>query len=88
MNDNRILLFISRESAVYDFIRRQVELACSSAGRSVDIEVIDIAEKPELAEEHNIEALPTFIVGQRRFIGTPSPEMLSTCLGLAPPAGK
>lgn len=82
-----ILLFVSKESATYHFTKRQVELACTQAlgaGNAPEIKVIDITDHPELAEKHNIEALPTLIVGNRRFIGSPSPEILKTCMGLAP----
>lgn len=81
-----ILLFVSKESATYHFTKRQIELACAQAlgaASAPTVRVIDISERPELAEEHNIEALPTLIVGGRRFIGAPSSEMLATCMGLA-----
>ena len=81
-----IQLFISRESATYHFTRRQIELACEHALGHDDcpeIRIIDIADHPDLAEKFNIEALPTIIVGGKRYIGTPSPELLSTCMGLS-----
>lgn len=90
MSNESILLFISKESATYHFTRRQVELACEQAlgpANAPKIKVIDIAEHPELAEEHNIEALPTLIVGNKRYIGTPTTDMLATCMGLAPKPG-
>ncbi|MEY4744414.1 MAG: Thioredoxin domain [Candidatus Parcubacteria bacterium] len=85
--ETTILLFISKESATYHFTKRQVELSCQralGAGKAPAVKVIDIAEHPDLAEKYNIEALPTLIVGSKRFIGTPTPELLSTCMGLAP----
>ncbi len=83
MPAQKIILFISRESAVYHFIRHQVEAAFDQVfglKHSAKLEVIDIAEHPELAEEYNIEALPTLIVGDKRFIGNPTPEVLASCL--------
>jgi hypothetical protein len=87
MQKPRILLFVSKESATYQFTKRQVELACSRAvGKdAVEIEIIDIADRPDLAEQHNIEALPTIIVGGKRYVGMPGPDVLTTCLGIAPP---
>lgn len=84
-----ILLFISKESATYHFTKRQVEIACSSAlGKEVpQVKVIDISEHPEMAEQYNIEALPTLIVGGKRYIGAPTAALLSTCLGLADESG-
>lgn len=87
--ESTILLFISKESATYHFTRRQVELACEQAlgaKNAPAVKVIDIAEHPDLAEKYNIEALPTLIVGAKRFIGTPTHDLLSTCMGLAPMA--
>lgn len=84
-----ILLFISRESATYHFTRRHVEDACANAfGESwhVNLKIIDIEEHPELAERYNIEALPTLIVNGKRFVGTPTPDMLASCMGLVPPS--
>lgn len=84
-----ILLFISKESATYQFTKRQVELACSQAlGKDVpQVKVIDISEHPEMAEQYNIEALPTLIVGGKRYIGAPTASLLSTCMGLADERG-
>lgn len=84
--DDRILLFISKESATYHFTKRQVEIACENAlgAKGVPrVEVIDISEHPELAEQYNIEALPTLIVGAKRYIGAPTAALLSTCMGIA-----
>lgn len=79
----KVLLFISRESAVYSFTRRQIEDACAKVhgqhGNS-PLEVIDIEDNPDLAEKYNIEALPTLIIGGKRFIGVPTQEILATCL--------
>lgn len=75
---------------MYHFIRHQVEAACEQAfGKSheVALQVIDIADSPELAEEFNIEALPTLIVGHKRFIGTPTPEMLASYLDVPEATG-
>ena len=81
----KIMLFISKESAVYQFTRHQVEAACDQAfGKTsqASLEIVDIAERPELAEEYNIEALPTLVVGPKRFIGVPTPEMLAASLDI------
>jgi hypothetical protein len=84
----RLLLFVSKESAVYRFTRRQVEFAVQEMfgkGADVDLEIIDIEEQPELAEEHNIEALPTLVYGRKRLVGAPTPEALASWLGLVGP---
>lgn len=83
MDTVKVILFISRESAVYDFTRHEVEVACANLKPDVrvELEVVDIAERPETAEEYNIEALPTLIVGNKRYVGAPTPETLKTCFG-------
>ena len=78
----KILIFISRESATFNFVSRQVEMSCGATGRGgAQIEVIDIADHPDLAEKYNIEALPTIVVGERRYVGLPNAEVLNTCMG-------
>lgn len=84
-DQRKILLFVSQESAVYNFVRRQVEVACSQE-TGVALEIIDIAEHPELAEQYNIEALPTLIVGDKRFVGQPTAETLAVCIRQTPQA--
>lgn len=82
-----VLLFTSKESATYDYTRKQVEAAClgvKTDGGKPTVRVIDIAEEPAMAERYNIEALPTIIVGGRRYVGAPSAELLSTCMGVSP----
>jgi len=84
------MLFVSRESATFFYVKRQVEAACDLAfgpGR-MRVRVIDIADRPDLAEKHNIEALPTVIAGTRRFIGVPVAENLAAFLGSLPPTDK
>jgi len=87
MKKDDILLFISRESATYNYTRRQVELACKDVfGRrsAPALRIIDIEDDPALAERHNIEALPTIIIGDKRIVGTATREMLTTCMGFTP----
>ena len=88
MNKSEILLFISRESATYNYTRRQVELACKDVfgkNGAPELRVVDIEDAPHLAERHNIEALPTIIIGDKRIVGTATREMLMSCMGVVPP---
>jgi len=85
MNET-VLLFTSKESATYDYTRKQVEAAClgvKKGGGKPAVRVIDIAEEPAMAERYNIEALPTIIVGTRRYVGAPTAALLSTCMGVS-----
>lgn len=83
MTGNEILLFISKESATYSYTRRQVELAYKDVfgqDAKAEFKVIDIEDKPQLAELHNIEALPTIIIGDKRIVGTATRKTLVTCM--------
>ena len=37
-------------------------------------EVIDVMENPDMAEKYKVDALPTLIIGDKRFIGQPKAE--------------
>jgi len=39
-------------------------------------EVIDVSENPDMAEQYKVDALPTMIIGDKRFIGQPSTEKI------------
>lgn len=85
MGNNEVLLFVSRESATYHFTVRQVEEACSKAHDSEChhvLKVIHIEDDPEAAERFNIEALPTLIIGRRRFVGMPTADSIDTLVAL------
>jgi len=41
----------------------------------------------ELAEKYNIEALPTIIIGNKRFIGAPTVELFRSAMGISEIAG-
>lgn len=85
MNAHEVLLFVSRESATYHFTVRQVEAACAKAHESEfshEFRVIHIEDDPDAAERFNIEALPTLIVGKRRFVGTPTADSIDTLVAL------
>jgi hypothetical protein len=86
MNPVKIELFVSRESATYEFTVRQVQDVCERVRQSgkVDcrLEVIHVEDDPDAAERNDIEALPTLLVGSRRFVGTPTAEFVDTIEGL------
>ncbi|KPJ85084.1 hypothetical protein AMJ57_04425 [Parcubacteria bacterium SG8_24] len=89
MNTVTVRLFISRESATYNFTRQQVERACEHARSSVNqvrLKVVEIEKDPELVERYNVEALPLVLVGDKRFVGIPKPDELAAFIGLSQPA--
>ena len=40
-------------------------------------EIFDVSENPEKAEEYKVDALPTLIIGDKRFIGQPKAEEIA-----------
>ena len=72
----RILLFIKNNSVYFasdiDNFKKIIETLGQIA--PFEVEIIDVREKPELAEEYRVDALPTLIVGDIRYVGKPSPE--------------
>lgn len=75
-NQNKIMLFIGKNSNYFranidNF--RDIVLALSRI-KPIAIEVIDVSLKPELTHKYKIDALPTLIIGNMRYIGEPSQE--------------
>ena len=79
----QVQLFISQESATYHYVKSQVESYCRETyGESgFELTVIDVINRPDLAEKHNIEALPTTICDGKRFIGIPRLDGLMSLAG-------
>ncbi|MEA3249362.1 MAG: thioredoxin family protein [Patescibacteria group bacterium] len=85
MSANEVILFVSRESATYFFTVRKVEEACGKAHDEDckhELKVVHIEDDPEAAERYNIEALPTLIIGKRRFVGAPTADSIDTLVAL------
>lgn len=72
---NKILLFIKKDATYFSTDIENFKKIISALGkiRPSKIEVIDIVDHPEMAEKYKIEALPTLIINERRYIGKPSP---------------
>jgi protein-disulfide isomerase len=79
MNDTtKILLFVSRDSIYFQVTLDEFQhvLTALEAVQPFTSEVIDINEKPDMAETYKIDALPTMIIGDKRFIGKPDTEKI------------
>ena len=73
MSKGPIILFISKGAKyliteIDEFKRVAHELS----RRRFKIEVVDISKNPEMAEKYKIEALPTLMIKNQRFVGRPS----------------
>jgi protein-disulfide isomerase len=75
---NKVLLFVSKNSlyfqATVDEFAKIIEVL--QQGGPYKSEVIDVMEHPELAEEYKVDALPTLIIGDTRFIGKPEADQV------------
>jgi protein-disulfide isomerase len=77
-----ILLFISKDSVYFQTTMDEFSklLKTLEEMQPFTSEVIDVNEKPEMAEKHKIDALPTLIIGDKRFIGQLKTEKITEVL--------
>ena len=76
MEKTQILLFISKDSIYFQITMEEFKklLKTLEELQPFTSDIIDINEHPEMAEEYKIDALPTLIIGDKRFIGQPKAE--------------
>lgn len=74
----KILLFISKSSIYFQVTMEEFQKLLKALEKTQPFtsEVIDITEKPEMAEKYKVDALPTLIIGDKRFIGQPKAEAI------------
>jgi len=74
----KILLFISKESIYFQTTMEEFKklMKALEAVQPFESEVVDVGENPDMAEQYKIDALPTMIIGDKRFIGQPSTEKI------------
>lgn len=77
-----IQFFVSKRSVYYQKSLEEFKKLIDKLSTIPDsaIEVIDVSQHPEKAEEHKIEALPTLIIGEKRFIGIPDSSKIAQIL--------
>jgi protein-disulfide isomerase len=75
-NNTKILLFISKSSLYFHTTMEEFQklLKVLEDVQPFTYEIIDVTENPEMAEEYKVDALPTMIIGDKRFIGQPKAE--------------
>jgi len=76
MEKTKILLFISKSSIYFQTTMEEFQklLKTLEEMQPFTSEVIDVNENPEMAEKYKVDALPTLIIGDKRFIGQPKAE--------------
>lgn len=69
----KVLLFISKQSTQWKEWMERYEGLIAELEKHfpVDVEVVDVFENPERAEEKKVNAVPVMIFGKTRFIGCP-----------------
>lgn len=72
----KILLFISKTSVYFQLTMEEFQKLLKSLEglQPFTSEIIDVVERPDLAEQYKVEALPTIIIGDKRFIGQPKAD--------------
>jgi protein-disulfide isomerase len=72
----KILLFISKDSIYFQVTMDEFNklLKALEEVQPFESEIIDVNDNPDMAEKYKVDALPTMIIGDKRFIGQPSAE--------------
>ena len=72
----KILLFTSKGSIYFQVAMDEFQkiLAALEGVQPFSYQVIDVTEQPELAEQYKVEALPTIVIGDKRFVGQPKAD--------------
>jgi protein-disulfide isomerase len=76
MKNEKILLFVSKSSMYFQTTLEEFQklIRALEEVQPFVSEIIDVTEQPELAEKYKVDALPTMIIGDKRFIGQPDTE--------------
>jgi protein-disulfide isomerase len=77
-NKTKILLFISKESIYFQVTMDEFKklMKAMESIQPFESEIIDVSENPDKAEQYKIDALPTMIIGDKRFIGQPKADKI------------
>jgi len=72
----KILLFTSKGSIYFQVAMDEFQklLKALEGVQPFTYQVIDVTEQPELAEQYKVEALPTIVIGDKRFVGQPKAD--------------
>jgi thioredoxin-related protein len=75
-SSKKILLFLKRNSVYFSTNINDFKKIMDTLSKMplFNVEVIDITKNPELAEKYKIDALPTLIIGDKKYIGVPNTE--------------
>jgi len=74
----KVLLFISKDSLYFQVTMEEFKklMKILEEIQPFESEIIDITTSPEIAEEYKVDALPTLIIGDKRFIGKPDADKI------------
>mgnify|MGYP000120544254 FL=1 len=76
MEKKKILLFISKDSIYFATTMDEFQklLKTLEELQPFTHDIVDVSENPDMAEQYKVDALPTLIIGDKRFIGQPKAE--------------
>jgi hypothetical protein len=79
----QVLLFVSRESAIFQSAMEEFQklIKVLEGAQPFTSRIIDVFEETEMADEYHIDATPTLVIGDKRFIGIPDAEKIAGYLG-------
>jgi len=74
----KVLLFISKDSLYFQVTMEEFKklMKILEEIQPFESEIIDITTNTEMAEEYKVDALPTLIIGDKRFIGKPDADKI------------
>jgi protein-disulfide isomerase len=74
----KILLFIAKDSIYFQVAMDEFKKLMKALEQIQPFtsEIIDVSDNPDMAEKYKVDALPTMIIGDKRFIGQPSSEKI------------
>jgi protein-disulfide isomerase len=78
----KILMFVSKQSIYFQTTKEEFQkiLLELEKVQPFTSQIIDVNREPELAEKYKVNALPTLIIGSKRFIGKPDLEKIMNVL--------
>jgi thioredoxin-like negative regulator of GroEL len=80
------VLFVSELSVYFQATLSEFQkiVKAMEAIQPYESRVIDVEKEPDLAEQYKIDAIPTLIIGKRRFIGRPKAETVIDLIRKSP----
>jgi protein-disulfide isomerase len=72
------LLFVSELSIYFQATLSEFKKIITElqSNQPFETRIIDVEKEPEMAEKYKIDALPTLVIGEKRFVGRPKADII------------